>query len=158
VTPDLEPVVWPASAVRGDDGVLSLGGVDVRTLADEFGTPAYVLDEDDFRARCRAWRTAFPDGDVYYAGKAFLTTALARWVEQEGLSLDVCTGGELAVALKAGFPPSGCCSTATTRASPSSSGASARASGASSSTAPTSWSGSPRSPSATASGSGSTSG
>jgi diaminopimelate decarboxylase len=105
VTPDLEPVVWPASAVRGDDGVLSLGGVDVRTLADEFGTPAYVLDEDDFRARCRAWRTAFPDGDVYYAGKAFLTTALARWVEQEGLSLDVCTGGELAVALKAGFPP-----------------------------------------------------
>ena len=105
MTPDLEPVVWPASAVRGDDGVLSLGGVDVRTLADEFGTPAYVLDEDDFRARCRAWRTAFPDGDVYYAGKAFLTTALARWVDQEGLSLDVCTGGELAVALKAGFPP-----------------------------------------------------
>ena len=101
---DLEPVVWPGSAVRGDDGVLSLGGVDVRTLAAEFGTPAYVLDEDDFRGRCRAWRAAFADGDVYYAGKAFLTTAIARWVAEEGLSLDVCTGGELAVALKAGFP------------------------------------------------------
>ncbi len=101
---DLEPVVWPGSAARGDDGVLSLGGVDVRTLAAEFGTPAYVLDEDDFRGRCRAWRAAFADGDVYYAGKAFLTTAIARWVAEEGLSLDVCTGGELAVALKAGFP------------------------------------------------------
>jgi diaminopimelate decarboxylase len=62
-----------------------------------------VLDEDDFRARCRAWLRAFPDADVYYAGKAFLTTAVARWVAEEGLRLDVCTGGELAVALHAGF-------------------------------------------------------
>ncbi len=101
---DLEPVVWPAGAARADDGVLTLAGVDVRDLAAEFGTPAFVLDEDDFRARCRAWRSAFAGGDVYYAGKAFLCTAIARWVAEEGLSLDVCTGGELAVALRAGFP------------------------------------------------------
>jgi diaminopimelate decarboxylase len=101
---DLEPVVWPTTARRRDDGALSIGGVDVRDLAAEFGTPAYVLDEQDFRERCRAWREAFAGADVYYAGKAFLTTAIARWVAEEGLSLDVCTGGELAVALKAGFP------------------------------------------------------
>ena len=100
---DLDPVIWPASAERVD-GALRLGGVDVRDLAAEHGTPAYVLDEADFRARCRAWREAFSGADVYYAAKAFLTTAVARWVEEEGLSLDVCTGGELAVALRAGFP------------------------------------------------------
>ena len=104
----LDPVVWPSSA-RVVDGTLELGGVDVRALAQEHGTPAYVLDEDDFRARCRAWHDAFspadgPGGDVYYAGKAFLSVAVARWVAEEGLSLDVCTGGELAVALRAGFP------------------------------------------------------
>ena len=109
VRSDLEPAVWPVTATRGEDGVLRLGGVDVRDLAAQFGTPAYVLDEDDFRGRCRAWRDAFrpagaADGDVYYAGKAFLCTAIARWVAEEGLSLDVCTGGELAVALRAGFP------------------------------------------------------
>jgi diaminopimelate decarboxylase len=101
----LEPVVWPRTAGRGADGALRIGGVDVRDLAAEFGTPAYVLDEADFRARCRAWRSAFDDGDVYYAGKAFLCITAARWVAEEGLSLDVCTGGELAVALRAGFPP-----------------------------------------------------
>jgi len=100
----LEPVVWPVTATRSAAGVLELGGVDVRDLAAEYGTPAYVLDEDDFRARCRAWRDAFEGADVYYAGKAFLCTAVARWIAQEGLSLDVCTGGELAVALAAGFP------------------------------------------------------
>ncbi|MEX2291721.1 MAG: diaminopimelate decarboxylase [Mycobacteriales bacterium] len=109
---DLEPAVWPRNATRSDAGVLELGGVDVRDLAAEFGTPAYVLDEDDFRRRCREWRQAFdpgpasgePAADVYYAGKAFLCTAVARWVAEEGLSLDVSTGGELAVALNAGFP------------------------------------------------------
>ena len=100
---DLEPVVWPVTASRVD-GALRIGGVDVRALAAEHGTPAYILDEDDFRGRCRAWRDAFAHGDVYYAGKAFLCTAVARWVAEEGLSLDVCTGGELAVALRAGFP------------------------------------------------------
>lgn len=104
VASDLEPAVWPVTAVRGQNGALQLGGVDVRDLATEFGTPAYILDEDDFRGRCRTWRESFVNADVYYAGKAFLCTAVARWVAEEGLSLDVCTGGELAVALKAGFP------------------------------------------------------
>ena len=104
VLTDLEPAVWPITAERGPGGALHLGGVDVRDLAAEFGTPAYVLDEDDWRARCRDWRDAFAGADVYYAGKAFLCTAVAGWVADEGLSLDVCTGGELAVALASGFP------------------------------------------------------
>ena len=101
----LDPTVWPRTAGRVG-GALAIGGVDVRDLALEYGTPAYVLDEDDFRERCRQWRVAFraADGDVYYAGKAFLCVAVARWVAAEGLSLDVCTGGELAVAERAGFP------------------------------------------------------
>jgi len=103
VLTDLDASVWPVTATR-TDGVLTLGGVDVRDLAAEHGTPAYVLDEEDFRGRCRSWREAFAGADVYYAGKAFLCTAIARWVAEEGLSLDVCTGGELAVALAAGFP------------------------------------------------------
>jgi diaminopimelate decarboxylase len=84
--------------------VVTLAGLDVRDLAAEFGTPAYLLDEDDFRARARAYRGAFAGADVFYAGKAFLCSAVARWVAEEGLALDVCTAGELAVALRAGFP------------------------------------------------------
>jgi diaminopimelate decarboxylase len=101
----LEPAVWPRTAERVD-GVLTIGGVDVIAIAEQFGTPAYVLDESDFRSRCRDWRMAFADDDVFYAGKAFLCTAVARWVVEEGLGLDVCTGGELAVAERAGVPGS----------------------------------------------------
>ncbi|HEX6074768.1 MAG TPA: diaminopimelate decarboxylase [Micromonosporaceae bacterium] len=97
--------LWPATARRGPDGVLTVGGMDVRTLAAEYGTPAYIFDEDDFRGRCRAYRTAFDGADVYYAGKAFLCKAVVRILAEEGLNLDVCTGGELAVALAAGFSP-----------------------------------------------------
>ncbi|NED97278.1 diaminopimelate decarboxylase [Phytoactinopolyspora alkaliphila] len=104
----LMPGLWSATVTRGDDGVLRIGGLDVRTLAAEYGTPAYVVDEVDFRSRARAFRDAFDvafDGaDVYYAGKAFLCTEVARWIADEGLGLDVCSGGELAVALRAGFP------------------------------------------------------
>jgi diaminopimelate decarboxylase len=100
----LEENLWPATARLDSDGVLRIGGVRVDDLAAEFGTPAFVLDEADFRARCAAWRRAFEDCDVYYAGKAFLCRAVARWVAEEGLSLDVCTGGELAVARSVGFP------------------------------------------------------
>jgi diaminopimelate decarboxylase len=96
--------VWPRNA-RRDDQALVIGGVDVRDLAEEYGTPLYVYDEDDFRSRCREFVGAFSDGEVYYAGKAFLCTEVARWVADEGLGLDVCSGGELAVALHAGFPP-----------------------------------------------------
>jgi diaminopimelate decarboxylase len=91
---------------RNEDGVLTVGGVDVATLAEEFGTPAYVLDESDFRGRVQDWRTAFgPGADVFYAGKAFLSRAVVRWLCEEGLNLDVCSGGELATALDAGMPP-----------------------------------------------------
>ncbi|MCW2944615.1 MAG: diaminopimelate decarboxylase [Actinoallomurus sp.] len=99
----LAPSVWPRSA-RRDHGALTVGGVDVRDLAREYGTPLYVYDEDDFRSRCREFAGAFSDGEVYYAGKAFLCVEIARWVADEGLGLDVCSGGELVVALRAGFP------------------------------------------------------
>ncbi len=104
-TQQLEDGLWPASAALDADGVLRVGGLRVDALAAEFATPAYLLDEDDFRARCRAWRSAFADGDVYYAGKALLCRSIARWVADEGLSLDVCTGGELGVAEAVAFPP-----------------------------------------------------
>ncbi|TXL61287.1 diaminopimelate decarboxylase [Aeromicrobium terrae] len=100
----LVPHLW-ASGVSKVDGVLTVAGESVADLAEEFGTPLYVVDEDDFRARARSFREAFADADVYYAGKAFLCVATARWVAEEGLNLDVCTGGELAVALRAEFPP-----------------------------------------------------
>jgi diaminopimelate decarboxylase len=103
---------WPASAGRGADGAVRVAGVDLRELAAEQGTPASVLDEADFRARARALRTSFEAAfaevgagvDVYYAGKAFLSVAVARWAHEEGLRVDTSTGGELAVALRAGVP------------------------------------------------------
>lgn len=101
----LDPRVWARSVHRGDDGKVTVGGLEVTRLAEEFGTPAYILDETDFRARCRAWADAFgPDADVFYAGKAFLSRAVVRWLKEEGLNLDVCSGGELATALSAGMP------------------------------------------------------
>jgi diaminopimelate decarboxylase len=109
-TPDeldrLSPDIWPRNASRGEDGVVRLAGVDVRELAREFGTPLFVVDEDDFRSRCRDHARAFGDPAlVHYAAKAFLSVQIARWVAEEGLSLDVCSGGELAIALRADFPP-----------------------------------------------------
>jgi len=110
---DLLPQLWARTVSRREDtGALEVGGVDVLSLAREHGTAAYVLDEDDFRARARAFRDEFTapfeqvcgGADVYYAGKAFLCTAVARWVDEEGLGLDVTTGGELAVAQRVGFP------------------------------------------------------
>ncbi|MDP9431713.1 MAG: diaminopimelate decarboxylase [Actinomycetota bacterium] len=99
-----EDRVWPRTARRTEEGVLQIGGLDVRDIAERYGTPAFVLDEADFRERCRAWRAAFDGASVYYAGKSFLCTAVVRWLAEEGLSLDICTGGELAVAERAGFP------------------------------------------------------
>jgi diaminopimelate decarboxylase len=101
----LVPPFWPQTARRGDDGVLTVGGLRVDDLVAEFGTPAYVLDEADLRARARAFHTAFTGADVYYAGKAFLCKAIVRIIAEEGVSLDVCSGGELATALAAGMPP-----------------------------------------------------
>ncbi|WTW97312.1 diaminopimelate decarboxylase [Streptomycetaceae bacterium NBC_01309] len=101
----LDPKVWSLTTKRADDGVVTVAGMDVRDLAREFGTPAYILDEDDLRSRCRAWKQAFEGSDVFYAGKAFLCRALVKWISEEGLNLDVCSGGELAVALSAGMDP-----------------------------------------------------
>ncbi len=101
---------WSATATRGADGAVAVGGVDLRALAAAQGTPAYVLDEAAFRTRARALRTAFERAfagagvDLYYAGKAFLSVAVARWAHEEGLRVDTATGGELAVALRAGVP------------------------------------------------------
>ncbi|NHC23283.1 diaminopimelate decarboxylase [Nocardioides sp. IC4_145] len=101
---DLVPQLWSTTAHKDDAGVLTVGGVALTELVAEHGSPAYVLDEDDFRARARAFRDAFAAYDVYYAGKAFISVAVARWIAEEGLSLDVCSGGELSVAERAGFP------------------------------------------------------
>lgn len=101
---DLDPRVWARTVARDADGVVTVGGLPVTRLAEEFGTPAYFLDEADFRARCRAWTDAFEGADVFYAGKAFLSRAVVRWLREEGLNLDVCSGGELATALAAGMP------------------------------------------------------
>jgi diaminopimelate decarboxylase len=103
---------WSTGVERLLDGSVAVGGVDVAELSARFGTPLYVLDEADLRARARALRAAFEQAfaqvgaevDVYYAGKAFLSTAVARWVHDEGLRVDTSTAGELAVALAAGIP------------------------------------------------------
>src|SRR5579875_759993 len=101
----LHPAIWPRGA-RRNRGVLTLGGADVRDLAGEFGTPVFVTDEEDVRGRCREYMEAFgADADVYYAAKAFCSRAVLRWVTEEGLGVDVCTGGELEVALSARIDP-----------------------------------------------------
>ena len=102
----LAPNVWPRNTTRDDTGAAVIGGVAVTQLAQEYGTPLFVIDEDDFRSRCQDMAAAFGGGrNVHYAAKAFLCSEIARWINEEGLSLDVCTGGELAVALHADFPP-----------------------------------------------------
>ncbi len=110
---ELVAAVWPESAQRDADGEVSLGGVPVSELRERFGTPLYVLDESAVRTRARQVREAFDaatarhgvSARVYYAGKAFLSTEVVRWVTGEGLAVDVATGGELAIALAAGADP-----------------------------------------------------
>lgn len=97
--------VWPRNASRGDDGVVSIAGVKLTDIAERFGTPVMVVDEDDFRSRCRDMAAAFGGPErVHYASKAFLTRTVARWVDEEGLSLDVASLNELRIALMADFP------------------------------------------------------
>ncbi|HSX67256.1 diaminopimelate decarboxylase [Nocardioides sp.] len=102
---ELIPLLWSKTARKDDDGILHVGGVAVPDLVADVNTPAYVLDEEDFRSRARAFRDGFAGYDVYYAGKAFLSVAVAKWVAEEGLCLDVCSDGELSVALRAGIDP-----------------------------------------------------
>jgi diaminopimelate decarboxylase len=101
----LDPALWPGGTRRDDSGALLVAGHRCQDLLAQFGSPLYVLDEMDFRARAQGFRREFANWDVYYAGKAFLNRTVLRWVEQEGLSLDVCSGNELLVALAADFPP-----------------------------------------------------
>ncbi len=109
----LEPAVWPSSAERVDSGALRIAGVTAPALHAAYGTPLYVIDEADARARAVRIREAFeaafaPIGAgsrVYYAGKAFLSIEVARWMIDAGLNIDVCSGGELAVAIAADVDP-----------------------------------------------------
>jgi diaminopimelate decarboxylase len=98
----------PDTAAVGHDGWLEIGGVSIEALVEEFGTPLFVYDETHLRARCREAVAAFGRERVIYATKAFLCTAMARLAYDEGLLLDVATGGELHVALAAGVPASAC--------------------------------------------------
>ena len=101
--------VWPAGAVRSAAGEIAFAGVTATELAAEFGTPLYVIDEADARGRARGILAAFSEAfaplganvTVYYAGKAFLSAEVARWMSDDGLSIDVASGGELALALAA---------------------------------------------------------
>ncbi|MFB7933905.1 diaminopimelate decarboxylase [Streptomyces sp. NPDC056039] len=104
-TTDAGLSVWPASTTEPRAGDLTVGGIPLAEMADRFGTPVYVLDEGEVRERCRTYRTAFPDTEVLYAAKAFLCRAMVHWMEEEGLGLDVCSAGELELAVTTGFPP-----------------------------------------------------
>ncbi|NUR03033.1 MAG: diaminopimelate decarboxylase [Streptomyces sp.] len=97
--------VWPASTAEPRPGDLAVGGVPLAEIADRFGTPVYVLDEAEVRDRCRTYRNAFPDTEILYAAKAFLCRAMIHWMDEEGLGLDVCSAGELELAVMSGFPP-----------------------------------------------------
>jgi diaminopimelate decarboxylase len=110
---ELPPTVWSRSAARNAFGVIEIAGADAVSLATVFGTPLFVVDEQDVKKRAAAVRGAFDRefariggrAKIYYAGKAFLSTEVARWMIAAGLNIDVCSGGELAVALAAGVEP-----------------------------------------------------
>lgn len=101
-------MLWPLDTKRDAGGQLSVGGVSLVDLAAEFGTPLYVYDEATIRHQCRLYRDAFrdryPDTRVVYAGKAYLGSALLSIIADEGMWLDVVSGGELMMAYRSGFP------------------------------------------------------
>lgn len=106
---ELDPAIWPASATRNSAGEITIAGLSVTKIAAEYGTPVFIFDEADVRKRARDYVAAFKVDDietsVHYAGKAFITTKIAQWVNQEGLGIDVASAGELEVALRAGIDP-----------------------------------------------------
>jgi diaminopimelate decarboxylase len=105
--PRLDRAIWPLTTHVDESGRICVGGVALSEVAGEFRTPTYVIDEADFRDRIRRYRAAMPGVDIVYAAKSLLSTAVAHWVSEEGLGLDVCSGGELAIALAAGVDPAG---------------------------------------------------
>lgn len=102
--PPLAPGVWPAGTRIGEHGDLLLAGIPATHLAARFGTPVNVLAEADVRSRARAFAAALPEAEILFASKALPCRAVLRWLAAEGLSLDVCSAGELAVARSVGFP------------------------------------------------------
>ena len=96
--------VLPDSAATDADGHLTIGGIRVADLASEYGTPLFIYDEDHLRKRCREASRTFGDGNGVYATKAFLCRAMAKLAHEEGMSLDVASGGEMHIALAAGVP------------------------------------------------------
>jgi diaminopimelate decarboxylase len=98
----LLPSLWSSGVRKDENGVLTIAGLSVIDIARQVGTPVYVVDEADLRTRARAFAQAFEGWDVYYAAKSFLCTTVACWMIEEGLGIDVCTGGELAVVQRAG--------------------------------------------------------
>ena len=104
-----ESEVLPITADVNDDGRLAIGSCDIRSLVEEYGSPLYIYDEDTLRDICRDFITSFkaeyPKIHIEYSSKAFANPAVAKIVEEEGLDLDVVTGGELAVAIASDFPP-----------------------------------------------------
>jgi diaminopimelate decarboxylase len=101
----LDPAIWPVTTHSDEEGRLCIGDIPLSDIADEFHTPTYVIDETDFRYRARRYRKVLRGVEVVYAGKSLLTTAVARWAREEGLGVDVCSAGELAVALAGGVDP-----------------------------------------------------
>jgi len=101
--------MWSSHVKTGTE--LTISSIPATALAKEFGTPAFIMDESDFRDRAAAWNTALNNafgsnaGTVYYAAKAFICVEVARWIKDIGIGIDVCTGGELAVALTGGIDP-----------------------------------------------------
>ena len=106
INPHLDPSIWPLSADVDQQGRLCIGGVAATEIAAQFGTPTYVVDEEDFRARIRCYRAAFPDTELIYPGRTLLSVDVARWAAAEGVGVDVCSGGELAIALAGDVAPS----------------------------------------------------
>jgi diaminopimelate decarboxylase len=108
---ELNQRIWSKTAHRSSHEIF-IGGCSVVELAKKFGTPAFIIDESDFKERAQQWKSGLDRyfgssaGMAYYAAKAFISKDVARWVDAAGLGLDVCTGGELAVAIAAKFPPS----------------------------------------------------
>lgn len=100
----IESTLWPRGTRTGDAGELVVGGVAVTRVAARFGTPCHILDESEVRRRARAFRRALPEAEIVFASKALPVRSVFRLIHEEGLSLDVCSAGELAVARSVGFP------------------------------------------------------
>lgn len=100
----LEEAVWPLNSSRRE-GELTVAGVPISAVMQQYGSPVFVLDEQHFRAAAREYAQAYAGQDVYYAAKAFLAGRIAQWADEEGLRIDVCTRGEMEIALRAGIDP-----------------------------------------------------